>query len=157
MWTKTKKRRRIGAVLTVLWLLVTAAIAFFEYSSKSGGVFVVQDGPWSTIAAGNKFLLDDCTTVRIPGQSLTSITRQAHAETVEIGLIRRGPHLILSVHEDGSGIAADRGTGSFWLVSMRERATALGGPVKTIGGPGLGTNIRVDLPLDLPVSAEAGI
>jgi two-component system, NarL family, sensor histidine kinase UhpB len=55
------------------------------------------------------------------------------------------------VRDDGSGIAPDgpRSNG-IGLVSMRERATALGGQLRIASIPGRGTTIEVTLPLEEP-------
>jgi len=55
------------------------------------------------------------------------------------------------VRDDGAGIAEHNGRNSgIGLVSMRERATALGGHLRIASIPGRGTTIEVALPLDVP-------
>ncbi len=84
---------------------------------------------------------------RIVQESLTNVTRHSGATCVEIALREEGDELVLTVSDDGRGMAGGRG-GGIGLVSMRERAMALGGSFSAQGGAGAGTTIRVALPID---------
>jgi PAS domain S-box-containing protein len=85
---------------------------------------------------------------RIVQESLTNVVRHSGASSVQVRLTLDGSDLVLTVNDNGSGMAsgARAGTG-IGLVSMRERATALGGQLKIAGVPGAGTTIEVTLPL----------
>ncbi len=84
---------------------------------------------------------------RIVQESLTNVVRHAHATSVKVHLSSDGADLTLTVADNGTGIAAGRTGSGIGLVSMRERATALGGQLKIAGVPGAGTTIEVTLPL----------
>lgn len=89
---------------------------------------------------------------RIVQESLTNVVRHADATSVQVRLTSDGTDLVLTVHDNGTGIADGPRTGSgIGLVSMRERATALGGHLKIAGAAGAGTTIEVTLPLGRPV------
>jgi signal transduction histidine kinase len=89
---------------------------------------------------------------RIVQESLTNIARHAGASEVQIRLAVEGDQLVLTVRDDGSGIVETQGRSSgIGLVSMRERATALGGQLRIASIPGRGTTIEVTLPLEAPV------
>jgi signal transduction histidine kinase len=89
---------------------------------------------------------------RIVQESLTNIARHAGASEVQIRLTVEDEQLVLTVRDDGSGIAESHGRSSgIGLVSMRERATALGGQLRIASIPGRGTTIEVTLPLEAPV------
>jgi PAS domain S-box-containing protein len=89
---------------------------------------------------------------RIVQESLTNIARHAGASEVQIRLMVEDEQLVLTVRDDGSGIAENQGRSSgIGLVSMRERATALGGQLRIASIPGRGTTIEVSLPLEAPV------
>jgi len=89
---------------------------------------------------------------RIVQESLTNVVRHAGATRVKVSLTSAGSELLLTVRDDGAGIAAGGRTGiGIGLVSMRERATALGGKFNIVGVPGNGTTIEVTLPLGRPV------
>jgi len=85
---------------------------------------------------------------RIVQESLTNVVRHAGASRVQVRLAHDGDNLVLTVCDNGTGIAVGTRTGSgIGLVSMRERATALGGQFKIAGVEGVGTTIEVTLPL----------
>ena len=83
---------------------------------------------------------------RIVQESLTNIARHAHATKVQVRLEHDEHALRLSIHDDGRGLARTGG-GGLGLVSMRERALALGGRLAVTGAPGAGTTVEVVLPL----------
>ena len=89
---------------------------------------------------------------RIVQESLTNVVRHAGATSVQVRLASDGSDLVLTVRDNGTGIAGGPRSGSgIGLVSMRERATALGGQLRIMGDPGAGTTIEVTLPLGRPV------
>jgi signal transduction histidine kinase len=89
---------------------------------------------------------------RIVQESLTNVARHAGATQVKVSLTADESNLLLTVSDNGTGIDAVAGKGNgIGLVSMRERATALGGKFNIAGVPGSGTTIAVTLPLTRPV------
>ena len=67
-------------------------------------------------------------------------------------LSRRDHHAMLVIEDDGrgfepDGLAAPQGAAGFGLVSMRERATLVGGQLEIDSTPGAGTSIFVRVPL----------
>jgi PAS domain S-box-containing protein len=92
---------------------------------------------------------------RIVQESLTNVARHAGATQVKVSLTADESDLLLTVSDNGAGIDAVARTGNgIGLVSMRERATALGGKFNIAGVPGAGTTIAVTLPLSRPVVME---
>ena len=95
---------------------------------------------------------------RIVQESLTNVARHAGATQVKVSLTADESSLLLSVSDNGAGIAAVARTGNgIGLVSMRERATALGGKFNIAGVPGAGTTIAVTLPLTRPVVMKEAV
>ena len=89
---------------------------------------------------------------RIVQESLTNVVRHSGATNVQVCLACEGSDLVLTVHDNGTGIAPGARPGSgIGLVSMRERATSLGGQLRIESVPGAGTKIEVTLPLGRPV------
>jgi PAS domain S-box-containing protein len=93
---------------------------------------------------------------RIAQEALHNVVKHSQARTVSVLLSRRGYYAILVIEDDGRGfetaeLAAAGGAG-FGLVSMRERATLVGGELEIDSTPGAGTSIfvRVPLPADAP-------
>jgi signal transduction histidine kinase len=87
--------------------------------------------------------------VRIVREGVTNAMRHGHAERVAVSL-SGGGDLRLAIADDGCGFdAAARPTqpdAGFGLLSMGERAEALGGALAVRSAPGSGTTIEVVLP-----------
>jgi two-component system sensor histidine kinase DesK len=82
-------------------------------------------------------------------EAITNVVRHANAERVEIDLVREGRSLRLDVQDNGRGCTTPASGG---LLGMRERLAELGGEVRMDSAPGVGTRLRVLLPLDAPAS-----
>jgi len=83
---------------------------------------------------------------RIIQEALTNIAKHARARHVHVSLESDAQRLVLTVRDDGVGIApADcRKDGSFGLRGMAERAHALGGRLSLSDAPGGGTIVTID-------------
>jgi two-component system sensor histidine kinase UhpB len=91
---------------------------------------------------------------RIVQESLTNCVRHAQASSVDISLVADDKELVLTIRDDGKGFANEgRQGGGIGLVSMRERADALGGQLDIRSSPGEGTIIEVKISLNSPVLA----
>jgi signal transduction histidine kinase len=83
----------------------------------------------------------------VVSEALTNATRHAHASAVCVAVEERDHGLHLSVRDDGAG-GADPARGS-GLIGLRDRVEALGGSLEVSSPPGQGTQISVQLPLQL--------
>ena len=85
---------------------------------------------------------------RIVQEALTNTSKYAQAKNVDVSLQREGGRWHLRVHDDGVGIdlAKQHHPTSHGLISIRERARALGGEVRFSGGSGKGTTVDVWFP-----------
>jgi signal transduction histidine kinase len=87
---------------------------------------------------------------RIAQEALTNVARHAGALDVEVQVevekTDRGAALLLRVSDDGCGVDPSR-PGGLGLLTMRERATQLGGSVSITPRPGGGTVVRAILPM----------
>ena len=85
---------------------------------------------------------------RIAQEALTNCAKHAHANTVSIEFDNRADLLLLSVVDDGIGVdlagvnSAGAGLG---LLSMQERAEAIGGRWRIESAPGKGTRVSVSV------------
>ncbi|HPU54466.1 MAG TPA: PAS domain-containing sensor histidine kinase, partial [Burkholderiaceae bacterium] len=85
---------------------------------------------------------------RIVQESLTNVARHAAATGVRIALVAQDEELVLTVCDDGRGLAGGpQRPGGVGLVGMRERATALGGHFRVYDRPEGGVCVEVRLPL----------
>ena len=86
--------------------------------------------------------------LRIVREAMTNAVRHGGATAVSVEL-EAGSGLRLRVVDDGPGFVVDDAAGApagFGLVSMRERAEALGGRLTVASRPGQGTRVELVLP-----------
>lgn len=92
----------------------------------------------------------DQTTVvfRIVQESLTNVTRHAHARRVQVAVRRIDDDYVVSVEDDGRGFDPDaaRSPKSLGLLGLQERALMLGGRLEIRSAPGAGTAVIVRFP-----------
>ena len=77
----------------------------------------------------------------------TSATRHGRASTIRVSL-KSDPEVRVAVEDDGAGFdeGVVRAKGRYGLVSMRDRAAALGAHLTLSSCPGTGTHVEVMLP-----------
>jgi signal transduction histidine kinase len=95
----------------------------------------------------------ELTLYRILQEALKNVEKHARARHVAVRLTQRGDFVQLAINDDGIGFDSDhrpprrRGKDGLGLLSMRERATYVGGALKVKSAPGEGTTIRAEIPL----------
>ncbi len=87
---------------------------------------------------------------RIAKESLNNIAKHAHATSVQVSLVEGRRQITLSITDNGQGFDPTMvsNQGKFGLVSMRERAQAIGGNMAIESDTTHGTTIRITLPLE---------
>jgi hypothetical protein len=86
---------------------------------------------------------------RIVQESLTNVTRHAHASRVEVSIVQSNGVLTVNVSDNGKGfsVEAPRKPNSYGLLGLRERASLLGGEATITSAPGKGTQVEIRLPV----------
>ncbi|MFF2366905.1 GAF domain-containing sensor histidine kinase [Streptomyces sp. NPDC058122] len=87
--------------------------------------------------------------LRVSQEALHNALRHSGAAQVDVTLDRRGPGAVLHVRDDGGGFdpTAIRSAGRhLGLVSMRDRASGVGGTLTVESAPGKGTVIEMEVP-----------
>lgn len=86
---------------------------------------------------------------RVLQETLTNVARHAMATQVEVTLERAGHEAILSVRDNGQGMAPGSISkqGTFGLTGLRERAYLLGGTLHFESAPGNGTVVEFKIPV----------
>lgn len=86
---------------------------------------------------------------RIFQETLTNVIRHSGATKVEASLAEKGSRLVLTVSDNGNGMAIKKHSDriSFGFIGMRERAAYLGGKVRISSRPGIGTSILIRIPI----------
>ena len=84
--------------------------------------------------------------LRIAREALLNAARHAGASRIDLSL-EDGDTVVLEVRDDGAGFDVEGAEArGFGLISIRERAAALGGRASIESSPGRGSIVRVDLP-----------
>ncbi|MBT2415993.1 GAF domain-containing sensor histidine kinase [Streptomyces sp. ISL-12] len=87
--------------------------------------------------------------LRVAQEALHNALRHSGAEHVDVTLHRAGAGAVLRVTDDGSGFdpqAVHRAGRHLGLVSMRDRASGVGGSLTIESAPGKGTTITMEVP-----------
>ena len=86
---------------------------------------------------------------RIFQETLTNVSRHAHATKVNVTLQQRDGQIELQVHDNGRGITEEQlaNPKSFGLIGIRERVKIFGGKHIMKGIPGKGTTLTVRIPV----------
>ncbi len=87
---------------------------------------------------------------RIAQEAFANVAKYTHAGLVQLSLVEGQRQITLSVTDDGQGFDPDAASivGKLGLVSMRERASAVGGKLNVESDTERGTTIRLTLPLE---------
>ncbi|GGQ80574.1 hypothetical protein GCM10010145_57930 [Streptomyces ruber] len=87
--------------------------------------------------------------LRVAQEALHNALRHSGAERVDVTLERRGGAAVLRVTDDGDGFdpqTVRRAGRHLGLVSMRDRASGVGGRLTVESAPGKGTTIEMEVP-----------
>jgi signal transduction histidine kinase len=92
---------------------------------------------------------------RVVQESLTNISKYAKANNVTVSLQKDGDQWILRIADDGVGfdVAKRHNPTAHGLLSMRERARALGGDFSIQGHAGRGTVVEIRVPIEKAVAS----
>lgn len=87
--------------------------------------------------------------VRITQEALTNVAKHADASRVTIALSEEEDTVRLEVVDNGVGVDAEKTDpqqrGGWGIISMRERAEAIGGQCRVVSKPGGGTRVTVEV------------
>ena len=84
---------------------------------------------------------------RIVQEALTNVARHAQASDVTIELVEEDAQLVLSIKDNGEGMGEAPRKEGIGLVSMRERASSVGGSFSFTRIPGEGATVKVCIPM----------
>ena len=120
-----------------------------RFTSQTGVTVALTPG--TTEATGGLSREAQVALLRAAQESLANVRRHAGAAHVSLGVTRADDEVTLAVADDGHGIAAGTPEGQ-GLRGMRERARGAGGSFTVDSTPGVGTTLR----LTVPVGAAPG-
>jgi signal transduction histidine kinase len=97
--------------------------------------------------------------MRISQEAITNVVKHSGASEVKIELHFSRQKVVLQIQDNGRGFnpenCAGPEQGHFGLLGISERSGRLGGRVQINAGPGTGTLIRVEIPVNAGVAAAA--
>jgi signal transduction histidine kinase len=95
---------------------------------------------------------------RIIQEALTNVARHANASRVDIVIENHPEGMIMVIEDDGIGFSPEEKLqlSRIGLLGMRERAEMLGGKLLIESAPGMGTTLRVEIPVraDQPIEDD---
>jgi signal transduction histidine kinase len=94
---------------------------------------------------------------RVAQEALCNVRKHSRAHSASMLLSYRADGVTLTVRDNGQGFTASKrqaGTHGFGLPTMYDRAHRLGGRMDLNTGPGLGTELRLEVPLSARTSME---
>jgi PAS domain S-box-containing protein len=117
-----------------------------QFSTRAGIAVSVRTGaPYERVAAAVEIAL-----FRIAQEALNNVAKHARATSVVIALECQGSEYVMSVVDDGIGFHAsgerDRAHAALGMVTMSERAQAVGGRLSVESRPNEGTRLTVRVP-----------
>jgi two-component system sensor histidine kinase DegS len=135
------------ASLTDAGLVATLKYYTSDYSEQTG-IKVDLNVSENLLLSSNQELV----VFRVIQEALQNIHKHAEANLITIDVQQRpGGPLSVNIVDDGHGFDTKRvrqgRTGSSGLVSMRERASTVGGTLKVESRPGSGTTVTLVLPM----------
>lgn len=90
--------------------------------------------------------LIDTTIYRIVQEGLSNALRHSRPSAIDVRVALEAEGLMVTVADDGSGMAEDPGTG-YGLLGMSERVKAMGGTLTVTSRPGSGVTLTARLPV----------
>ena len=87
--------------------------------------------------------------IRIVQEALANIRKHAQSCTVSISAVERNSEVIIEVKDNGRGFTPEDvdSISHYGLRSMRERAESVGADFQVISALGMGTTIRLQIPI----------
>ena len=83
--------------------------------------------------------------MRIASEAVANAARHSGAETLRLYLERLDAGMRLGIVDDGVGFDDEQPRSGFGLVTMRDRAEALGGKLRIDSRRGSGTKVELEL------------
>ena len=125
--------------------LVNALIALSTRVAKQGGIRVERD-----LGGDLPDLPEDVELVvyRVAQEALANVLRHSGASRCLVRLAWDGDDLVLSVVDEGTGMPARLSGETIGIEGMRERALLAGGRLTIGPGPGRGTAVTLEIPLE---------
>jgi signal transduction histidine kinase len=80
-------------------------------------------------------------------EAVNNSARHSNCSSAAIDLRVNGARLVLTIADNGAGFDTSIDSEGQGLMSMRRRAHGLGGTLEVTSGSGIGTSVRLEVPL----------
>ena len=134
-------RRLLPEILEEQGLHDALSTLVTRFAAQNPGVVVQRhlEGPFRGLSDEAQLVI-----YRVAEEALTNAGKHAMAGRVGLTLEKKGDHVLLRVTDDGVGLGPHQaGTG---ILSMRERATLVGGRLAVGPRDGVGTEVLLEIP-----------
>ncbi|GAA0324770.1 hypothetical protein GCM10008967_14210 [Bacillus carboniphilus] len=84
---------------------------------------------------------------RIVQEALTNIRKYAEVKQAEVSVMKDGTTLVIHIKDQGKGFSVNTGSRGVGLFNMEERAKAIGGSIDIYSKEGVGTTVKVRVPI----------
>ncbi|HPR50166.1 MAG TPA: PAS domain S-box protein [Deltaproteobacteria bacterium] len=134
------------ALLDQLGLVAAIEWQADDFQKRTGIVCTLSIDPEITLKSTKL----STTIFRIFQETLTNITRHAHASRVSVSLHQVDGSIDLLVKDNGKGIEKEEiaNPKSFGIIGMKERVSDWGGDIQISGKRGKGTTVKVRIPIN---------
>ena len=105
--------------------------------------FTSDSSTYSDLSADSQLVV-----YRVAQEALSNAAQHAEAETVQVSLARLRGVVELTVTDDGRGFTFDQASSGLGMGGMRERALLVGGDLRIESRPGVGTRVRLRVPIE---------
>ena len=141
----TLARRLRPTALDDLGLKAALAGNVSELDRRSGlnVTFTSDASTYSDLSADAQLVV-----YRVAQEALSNAAQHAEAESVQVSLARMGGTVELSITDDGRGFTFDQASRGLGMGGMRERALLVGGDLRIESRPGVGTRVRLRVPIE---------
>ncbi len=85
---------------------------------------------------------------RVAQEALSNAAQHAEAKGVKVDLFRKAGFVELTIEDDGRGFTFDQASRGLGMGGMRERALLVGGDLRIESRPGVGTRVRLRVPIE---------
>jgi two-component system sensor histidine kinase UhpB len=85
---------------------------------------------------------------RVAQEALSNAAQHAEANSVKVDLFRKDGFVELTIEDDGRGFTFDQASRGLGMGGMRERALLVGGDLRIESRPGVGTRVRLRVPIE---------
>jgi signal transduction histidine kinase len=142
-------------MLDSLGLIATLRYEASQFALRSG-VRVKLDLPTDGLKVDSAI---STAVYRVFQEILTNVARHAQATEARVSLKLLDGRLRLVVEDDGKGVSPEDllNPKSLGLLGMKERAAMFNGTVQIEGGPGAGTAVRIEIPIETRTSENQNV